>query len=33
MEGLKEKTVIVVTHQVEFLPSFDSILVNSFILS
>ncbi|KAK2420556.1 ABC transporter C family member [Trifolium repens] len=29
MEGLKEKTVIVVTHQVEFLPSFDSILLMS----
>ncbi|PNX94653.1 ABC transporter C family member 10-like protein [Trifolium pratense] len=29
MEGLKEKTVILVTHQVEFLPAFDSILLMS----
>jgi ABC-type transport system involved in cytochrome bd biosynthesis fused ATPase/permease subunit len=27
MEGLKGKTVLLVTHQVDFLPAFDSILV------
>ncbi|KAK7380439.1 hypothetical protein VNO78_32950 [Psophocarpus tetragonolobus] len=26
MEGLKEKTVLLVTHQVDFLPEFDSVL-------
>jgi ATP-binding cassette subfamily C (CFTR/MRP) protein 2 len=32
MEGLKEKTVLLVTHQVDFLPAFDTVLVISFIL-
>ena len=32
MEGLKEKTVLVVTHQVDFLSAFDYVLVISFIL-
>jgi len=32
MEGLKGKTLILVTHQVDFLPAFDSILVSSFNL-
>jgi hypothetical protein len=32
MEGLKGKTVLLVTHQVDFLPAFDSVLVISFIL-
>jgi len=27
MEGLKRKTVLLVTHQVDFLPAFDSVLV------
>jgi len=27
MDGLKEKTVLLVTHQVDFLPAFDSVLV------
>ncbi|BAU02169.1 hypothetical protein VIGAN_11161900 [Vigna angularis var. angularis] len=29
MEGLKEKTVLVVTHQVDFLPAFDHVLLIS----
>ncbi|KAK7380440.1 hypothetical protein VNO78_32951 [Psophocarpus tetragonolobus] len=29
MEGLKEKTVLLVTHQVDFLPAFDSVLLMS----
>ncbi|KAL5080702.1 hypothetical protein RYX36_009123, partial [Vicia faba] len=29
MEGLKGKTVLLVTHQVEFLPAFDSVLLMS----
>ncbi|KAK7380437.1 hypothetical protein VNO78_32948 [Psophocarpus tetragonolobus] len=29
MEGLKEKTVLLVTHQVDFLPAFDCILLMS----
>jgi hypothetical protein len=32
MEGLKGKTVLLVTHQVDFLPAFDTVLVISFIL-
>jgi len=28
MEGLSGKTVLLVTHQVDFLPAFDSVLVN-----
>ena len=31
MEGLKGKTVLLVTHQVDFLPAFDFVLVISFI--
>ena len=27
MDGLKEKTVLLVTHQVDFLPAFDSVMV------
>ncbi|XP_027924832.1 ABC transporter C family member 10-like [Vigna unguiculata] len=29
MDGLKEKTVLLVTHQVDFLPAFDSVLLMS----
>ncbi|GAU26484.1 hypothetical protein TSUD_294530, partial [Trifolium subterraneum] len=29
MEGLKGKTVLLVTHQVDFLPAFDSVLLIS----
>jgi len=29
MEGLKGKTVLLVTHQVDFLPAFDYILVST----
>ncbi|KAL2334835.1 hypothetical protein Fmac_016048 [Flemingia macrophylla] len=29
MDGLKEKTVLLVTHQVDFLPAFDSVLLLS----
>ena len=32
MEGLAGKTVLLVTHQVDFLPAFDSVLVIAFIL-
>lgn len=32
MEGLAGKTVLLVTHQVDFLPAFDSVLVISSIL-
>ena len=32
MKGLTGKTVLLVTHQVDFLPAFDSVLVISFIL-
>lgn len=32
MEGLSGKTVLLVTHQVDFLPAFDSVLVNFLIL-
>ena len=32
IEGLKGKTVLLVTHQVDFLPAFDSVLVISFVL-
>lgn len=28
MEALSEKTVLLVTHQVDFLPAFDSVLVS-----
>jgi len=31
MDGLKGKTVILVTHQVDFLPAFDFVLVISFM--
>lgn len=33
MGALSRKTVLLVTHQVDFLPTFDSILVNPFIIS
>lgn len=31
MEGLAEKTVLLVTHQVDFLPAFDFVLVIFYI--
>lgn len=30
MKGLADKTVLLVTHQVDFLPAFDSVLVVPF---
>lgn len=33
MEGLAEKTVLLVTHQVDFLPAFDFVLVILYILN
>lgn len=32
MGALSEKTVLLVTHQVDFLPAFDSILVSNLII-
>lgn len=33
MEALSEKTVLLVTHQVDFLPAFDYVLVSLFFFS
>lgn len=32
MIALKEKTIILVTHQIEFLPKFDRILVRILVI-